>query len=234
MISYPKELDGETTENDNPTSLQSLTLQIKTTIMDFIKIIKNKDSLIAIINSSIFDGAFKTIKNYLQPIIKQYIILAPILINLNKDKKIPLAIGLVYFILYLLNSIASKNSGNFSNKIKSLPLAINITYLTGALIILASGITFHFKFYIIPILLFILLSIIVNLKRPMSIGYISELIPNKIMATGLSGESQFKTIFISIFSIIMGFLADRIGIGNGFIFISIILLLGFPFITLKK
>ena len=67
-----------------------------------------------------------------------------------------------------------------------------------------------------------------NIKKPMTVGYLSEMISHKVMATGLSGESQLKTIFVAIFSPIMGYLADSIGIGGGLAVMAIILAILFP------
>ena len=234
MISYPKELDGEIIKHEGQTALIRIFSQIHTTIKNFLSIFANKDSLRAIINSSLFDGMYKTVKDYLQPILKNYAILIPIFIYLDKDKRISIVIGLVYFALYILNSFSSSSAGKFSKKIKSLGIAININYLAGATIIMISGIALYFKLYIISILFFIFLNMIENLKRPMTVGYISELISNKVMATGLSSESQFKAIFVAIFSVVMGLLADKIGVGAGLVAMSVILLMFYPIIALKK
>jgi hypothetical protein len=47
----------------------------------------------------------------------------------------------------------------------------------------------------------------------MNVAFISDQISNKVMAAGLSAESQFTTIFLAILSPILGALADAFGVG---------------------
>ena len=47
----------------------------------------------------------------------------------------------------------------------------------------------------------------------MNVAYISDQISNRVMASGLSVESQFITLLAAIFAPILGALADRLGIG---------------------
>jgi hypothetical protein len=54
------------------------------------------------------------------------------------------------------------------------------------------------------------------------------------MASGLSVESQLKTIFVAIMSPLMGFIADSINIGAAFIILSSLTLLIFPLIKVSR
>ena len=65
-------------------------------------------------------------------------------------------------------------------------------------------------------------------------SYLSEIIPTEYTATGLSIESQLKTILVTIFAPILGFLADKFGIGKGIVIFSIILLILYPLAKLKN
>ncbi len=230
MISYPKYLDGDLQHQQGKNVLHTILLQIKSTLIDFISIFKNKTSLVAILNSASFDSIFKTIKDYLQPILKIYSLSIPLFLYLSENQRTSILNGLVYFFLFLLTSFASVSSGKVTKRFKNLSTAVNITYLAGGIIILASGISLRASLFVVAIILFVLLYMLQNIRRPMNVGLISELISNKIMATGLSGESQIKTLLVALLSPIMGFLADRFGLANALIafgFLTFIFLLVF-------
>ena len=72
-----------------------------------------------------------------------------------------------------------------------------------------------------------------NVRRPMTVGYISEKIKSRVMASGLSAESQLKTVFAAIFSIVMGYVSDIFGIGVGLMAVGCTVLALLPFIRVK-
>ena len=78
---------------------------------------------------------------------------------------------------------------------------------------LLAGITTAFKLNMFAIILFILFYMLENVRRPMNVSLISERIPHRTMATGLSVESQLTTTLKAIIAIGIGALADKLGIG---------------------
>ncbi|MCK4338795.1 MAG: MFS transporter, partial [Candidatus Cloacimonetes bacterium] len=136
--------------------------------------------------------------------------------------------------LYLITSYSSRNANRFSKKFRSLAFAINISFIWGIILTISSGIFYSVDVKILTILIFVLLYAAQNIRRPINIGYISENISSKIMATGLSVESQLKTITIAILSPIMGFFADKFGIGLALIILSCFILLFYPVVKVKK
>ncbi|RLC51194.1 MAG: MFS transporter, partial [Candidatus Cloacimonadota bacterium] len=91
----------------------------------------------------------------------------------------------------------------------------------------------HFGIKSLAILGFIIFYMFQNTRRPINVGYISEIISSRVMASGLSLESQLKTVFIAIFSPIMGYLADTLGIGLAIVVLSSLTLLVFPLIKVR-
>jgi hypothetical protein len=112
----------------------------------------------------------------------------------------------------------------------SLPDAINKSYFIGLLIILLSGVLFIIQIPIAALILFIFFYAFHNLRRPLNVGFISEKISSQIMASGLSVESQMKTLFIAVMSPLMGFLSDCLGIGIAIVILSCLTLLVLPLI----
>jgi hypothetical protein len=53
------------------------------------------------------------------------------------------------------------------------------------------------------------------------------------MASGLSGESQVKTILVALLAPLVGFLADTIGIGAALGSTGLLLLIAFPILRVR-
>jgi len=80
----------------------------------------------------------------------------------------------------------------------------------------------------------VIIYIIENIRRPAGVSYISENLREDILATALSTEEQGKTIFSAVIAFLMGFLADRLGIGQGMIITSFIMIFLLPVIWLRN
>lgn len=229
MLTYPKELDGTREHKEGLINNIRHNFEITFTSLK----LSFKEPLLrkALINSAIFDGLFKTVKDYLQPILQMVILSIPLLLGIEKRESILIAI--VYCILYILTSYASRNSGKVKNKLSSLSVAVNCTYFVGVSFVFLAGLFFIVNLKIVIIILFIMLYILQNLRRPINIGFISENISHDVMASGLSVESQLKTIFVAVMSPLMGFIADSINIGTAFIILSSLTLLILPLIKVS-
>ncbi|MDP8204774.1 MAG: MFS transporter [Candidatus Tenebribacter mawsonii] len=230
MFTYPKELDGERKKKEG--FFDNIKHNFNITFTSLTSSFKEPLLRRALVNSAIFDGLFKTVKDYLQPILQLAAISIPFLLGVSRRE--PIIIALVYCILHILTSFASRNSGRLKNRFSSLSKAVNYTYLAGILLVLIAGIFFITKLHIIIIILFILLFILQNLRRPINIGFISDNISHDVMASGLSVESQLKTIFVAVMSPLMGFIADSINIGTAFIVLSSLTLFIFPLIKVSR
>ncbi|MBT4575029.1 MAG: MFS transporter [Candidatus Cloacimonetes bacterium] len=230
MFTYPKELDGERESKEG--FLNNITHNFQITFTSLKLSFKEPLLRRALVNSAIFDGLFKTVKDYMQPILKMVVLSVPFLLGINKRESI--IISIVYCFLYILTSYASRNSGKLKDRFPSLSVAVNHTYIAGILLVLCAGVFYIVELNIIIIILFIIFFILQNLRRPINIGFISDNISHDVMASGLSVESQLKTIFVAIMSPLMGFIADSINIGAAFIILSSLTLLIFPLIKVSR
>jgi hypothetical protein len=85
--------------------------------------------------------------------------------------------------------------------------------LAGAGLLLLAGLAIWQEIIWLAIVIFLLFYLLQNVRRPMNVSFISDRISNRVMASGLSVESQFTTLLTAIFAPILGGLADRFGIG---------------------
>ena len=230
---YPPELDGISKRN------KGMGRQLRDTVTAFAGIFRNIKALKGIINSSIFDGSFEVSSNYLQPILKSFAVSLPLFLFMSGAERTAAAVGATYFFIYVLTALASKNSDKVVKKIGKLPLAINATFAGGAFIILAAGIfTLAGKqknsaIVLVSIALFVALYFIKNIRRPMNVGYISEQISHRTMASGLSAESLIKTLVAAALAPLVGWLADLYGIGVALAVLGALVMAFYPAARVK-
>jgi len=233
MFSYPRELDGHIKPMTRGMG-KEIKERFSSTARDFLSLSRKWSTLTALLSSAVFSGLFKGVKDYLQPLVKKYAAALPFLLYLSADRRSTILIGVTYFFLFLLTSYASKKSGPFADRVRHLPSGINITFIVGSLFLELSGLALKLELFELSIFFFIMLYIMQSLRKPLNVGYISEQISNRIMATGLSGESQLSAIFSAFFSFLMGVLVQYAGLSAAVIIIAFISLLMYPVVRIKE
>ncbi len=233
MVSYPKELDGELVRVEGSWG-KKLLQRIGSTVRESIRMLRRRELLRGLISGATFDALFKSTKDYLQPILQSQAMVLPILLALSADKRGALIVGGLYFFIYLGTSYASSHAGRLEKKVRSLPRAANSLYMFGMVLLLMAGFSTWKTVYWIAIAAYLGLYMLQNIRRPILIGYLSKLIPQRTMATGLSVESQLRTLFTAGFAPVMGLLADRIGVGLGLGVIGLIGLFLGPLLLIRE
>lgn len=209
LATYPRELDGDQVGLVRG----AFWSQTRTTLSDFTGIFKDRHAMRAILNSASFSALFKSTKDYLQPILEAFALALPFLVALDDVRRGGVVVGIVYFCIYLLTSTASRNSDRFSRGFRDLASPINLTFLVGAGFLFVAGLATWGDLSLIAILVFLGFYVLQNLRKPMTVAYISDQISHKVMASGLSIETQFTTILVAVFAPILGALADAFGVG---------------------
>jgi len=230
LASYPRELDGELMK----VSRGTIILQIRVTLTTFLSMFKDWRALRGILNSATFDGLFKASKDYLQPILESFALMLPLFLVLEDKRRSALVIGMVYFVIYLFTSFASRGAAGFSKRFSTLGRAINLTFLTGAGLLFFAGWAIWKNISWLAILIYFLFYLLQNVRRPMNVSFISDQISNTVMASGLSVESQFTTILTAIFAPILGAFADNYGIGTALMILAAGVLLLFLIVRVDE
>ncbi len=230
IYSYPIYLDGEIVQISGKKIKQKFNL----VIVAFAKTISHLNFLMILTNLSIYTGYYKAVKDYIQPLLKYVALSIPVFAYLNNEKKIAITTGIIYFIIYLLTALVSRYSGKFTKLFKYLDKPMNLTLAIGLSIGILTGLTFHLGLYTLPIVGFIFIMIIENLRKPVGIGLVADISEDESMATTLSVTSQAKSVFAAIIAPIIGWISDLYNPGTGIAIISIIILLGLPFYWLKQ
>jgi len=176
------------------------------------------------LNFSLFDSVFKSIKDYIQPIIKQFALAAPVLLFLSGEERSSVIVAIVYFFLYLISAGASKRSDKISKLYTKEESGLNVTFAAAVVLMAGIGVSLLFSQSGIAVILFILYYSLQNIRRPMAVGYLSGLVKNSMMATGLSGESQFKSLMTALLAPLFGWCVDSWGLGTAVLLFSGIML----------
>ena len=212
MASYPKVLDGELLHVEGGWA-KKLGQRIGFTAKESIRMLRQIDLLRGLVNGATFDALFKSTKDYLQPILQSQAVAIPILLALSADKRTALIVGGLYAIIYLGTSYAASHAGTVVDRVRSLPRTANVLYLAGAGLLAVAGVSAWRDVRWVAVAAFLALYVLQNLRRPVMVGYLAELIPRRTMATGLSVESQLRTLITAGLAPIVGMLADRLGVG---------------------
>jgi len=230
MISYPAYLDGE-----SPGFRQSgLKTAFRTTLGTFWDSFKQARILRGMLNLSVYSGYYRAVKDYVQPLIQAAAIGLPVLMSLQAERKTAVLVGIIYFIIFMLSSAVTRQSGNFSNRFMGLSIPLNLTLMAGLVLGTLTGFFSMAGFTLMSIILFIGIYLVQNLRIPVGIAYYTENLDTDILATTLSAESQSKSFFTAIIALLLGFLADRFDVGTAILVCSALILLTTPLYLIKK
>jgi MFS family permease len=191
IISYPKILD-KSLKQKKKESKKVVSLNFKSLFL-----IVKKPGVLKIINTSAFHSAYlKSLKDYIQPLLVQVTLLLPILSNYDIDKKKGVVIGIIYFLIFMLSSEASRMAAKINSRQNSkVPY---YTLLFGFSAGLISGVFYIFDFWIASMLFFVLIYLIENFRKPVLTGYVADNVPEEIFSFGHFGSILTKDSFYSI------------------------------------
>ena len=228
MLTYPKYLDEY--EQKNISTKEN----VKFITNSFIHAFRNKALLNSLINSSIYSGYYKAMKDFIQPYLKSLAVALPVLLYLSNEEKIGLFLGLTYFVIFLTNSILSLYSSKIESLFNSQSSFLNISLAFGAFIGLSSGVLMEYFNSFWAIILFIIVLSIENSRKPSGVANITDNCKDNIHAGILSVQSQLSSLFAASIMMFIGFFADLFSVGAGIILISFVILLFYPLMKVKK
>ena len=213
ILSYPAELDRGKSKRKRG---------IASSLRELWQAIRSPAVLKIVHSSAVFTAYQKAVKDYIQPVMKQVALSLPFLLAYQADKRTGLMIGLMYFGLYLLTSRASQTAGKVAEKISGIPYK---TLLVGFTAGILGGYFFQGDYAWLALIAFALVYIIESLRKPVLTGYLSDHVPNEILASVLSVQSLYRTVLTSVLALLFGYLADLWGLGYALMVVSAFLLI---------
>ncbi|MBS3781214.1 MAG: MFS transporter [Candidatus Thermoplasmatota archaeon] len=219
MLSYPKSLDGE----PSGVSFDSTISHLKGSLRQFFDHPKLGKMMA---NASIYDSFFKISKDYLSPIIRSFAVGLPFLLYIeNNDQRTAILVGVIYFFVYMNSFISSRKSASLMERTGNMSKALNLLYFIMASAFLAVAIFLYLNVTLLAIAAFFFFFTLYNLRKPMVVGYLGDIIEPDTRATLLSGHNQLRSVVGMIIAPILGFLADTFGISMAFFFGALVLII---------
>ncbi len=203
FLGYPKSLDfsGEKKPNRQAAmlALWQATLQCLT----------SRNLRRPITESMAYEGMYGASKDYLQPLLQNVALALPLFAAWEETQRTAILIAVVYAILYVLGSFASRYSGPIALALGNEQKAARYlwaAYGAAFALMLVGTMT---PWSGLAIGCFIVLAVMQNLWRPILISRVADEADDHAMATVLSVESQAKSLGISILAPILGLAIDH-------------------------
>ena len=204
FIKYPAYLDGNMRHEQSLLEVCKVTWRTLKYIATFVPLRR------LMLHAMSFEGLFKVTESYLQPLIKVMVLALPILLYWNDQQRTAIMIGVVYFVLYLSSSFASRRAAKFVQTLGggvATAKCLWMLYVFSFMLIIF-GVIIGLNSLVIGA--FIILAIVQNLWRPMLVSRCAEVADPKEFATVLSVESQLKAIFTVIAAPLLGIWVDSL------------------------
>jgi MFS family permease len=230
IATYPKVLDGARAQ----LSVKELMRSMGSVLRDFWEAFSRMRTLKALVNLSMHSGYYRSIKDYLQKFIEALALSLPLMLAYNDKQRAAVLVGVIYFFIFLLSSRASRFSGKFASMFRYLSVPLNFSLVLSLSFGLLSGLLYANGQMVWSILFFVLVFLIQNLRMPIGISYVTEIIDKDILATVLSAESQTHSIITALLAPLIGYLADSYGLGYALAMVSGLLLVLLPLVWLGK
>ena len=210
ILSYPREVDGKRSGGGSSvgTAFASVLKETAQTFSSF-------RTIRIVFNQAFHSGYYKAGKDFIQPIFKTIALSIPLLAMYGEDKQSSVFIGIMYFILFLMTSFASRNAQWFTRKVKSDAAALNATLFAGAVAGIFAGLCYWKGYTIVAAVFYVLVFLSENLRKPAGIAYISDKLKPEAMATTLSTLSQASSVITAGFAFFLGLAIDTLGLGPG-------------------
>lgn len=209
MLTYPKELDGPTER----ITLQSIRENFRSVGRGLLETARRPGAARAVLSASSFGGFYKGGKDYLQPMISAMALAIPVAQNLPVQRREALLIGFAYTLIYLLTSLASRRSATLAKRFASPEGALNWLLVIGLFLGVLTGLSRWGDWTLLPVVLFVSIYVLQNLRQPVGVSVVAERIPEEVLATVLSVQSQLQSLFAAVVALFVGATADYIG-GN--------------------
>ena len=218
ILSYPATLDSSLEP-----AVNSKRKRMGSAIRMLLELLRQPPVLKIIYSSAAHTAYLRAVKDYIQLVMVNLSIILPILVYLDMEQKSGILIGILYFLIFLASSSASKFSSKLANR--SNRNISRLTLLAGFLFGVISGMAYLYEYWIISLLAFALIYVMENIRKPLLTGAIADQVPKEILTSVISAQSLLRTIITTLLALVFGLLADHFGIGISLLSVSSLLLL---------
>jgi len=220
MTTYPAELDGETKSTAILGSMWKHTVDSAKSLFHVHELGK------VVVNESVFESFFRVAKDYLQPIVQTAALSLPVLMAVeDPQKRTFLALGVVYFFVYMNSFVSSRYSGHIADRAGHLGRTLNYLFWVFAIAFTLVGAFYRVDWHLPAIIMLFFFYTLYNVRKPVVVGFLSDRIPSQQRATVLSVQNQLRAIIAAIVAPLFGLIADnpKLGITWAFLLGGVVL-----------
>ena len=195
----------------------------------------NKSLRKVVISSSLFDAIFEVLKDYIQPILKDLILISGIyiVVSMEADTQLKIILGLIYGVMYIFSSLVSRNVYRLNLKFKSDKL-MDISFDILGIVFFIMFLAIKTKIMLVVILLYFFLYLLKDGRRPLAVDVFGDYMRREERATVMSIESQVGALFMILLAPLFGYIADRFGIASLFFVVGLSILIINRFLRVGK
>lgn len=229
ILSYPNSL------NERVETTLSLKNFFVFSVTQLRKIFSNHSLKKVIISSSLFDGIFKILKDYIQPILKNIILISGVYTtsSINADARLKIILGMLYGVIYIFSSVVSRNVYRLNFKMKSSQL-MDISFDIFSILFLVLFFAVKYESLLLVIPLYFIIYFLKDGRRPLVVDVFGDRMRKTERATVLSVESQARSLFMIVLAPAFGYIADVFGISKLFFMVGLFLLVLNRFLRVGK
>ncbi|GAA0181498.1 tetracycline efflux MFS transporter TetA(P) [Clostridium sediminicola] len=198
-------------------------------------ILQKKDLTKILLSSSIYNGIFDSLKDYIQPI------LGIIILNSNfnsfssfeSDDRLKIYLGIIYGVIYICSSMASRNVHRLTKRHDSYGMMKSFLDFMGiALVMIAFAM--KNRYTNIVVLLYFVLYIMKDVRGPLFVDVSGNYMDKEERATALSVNSQMKSLLLVILAPLLGYISDKFSLYVMFIFLGIFIIIANRFLNINS
>lgn len=232
MMTYPRELDGEV----GALSLERIRRSFVDLARGLREAARRPRALRSVLSAAVFSGYFKGTKDYLQPMVAALALSLPFAAGLADRRREAVLVGAVYTAIYVLTSIASRNSATVARRLRRPERAMNWELLAGLVLALAVGLLRAADLALVPVVVFVAIFVLQNLRKPLAVAVVADRVPERVLATVLSVESQLQSLLAALVAFLVGAAADAVAgnVGLGVAATAVAGLIALPFLWLRS
>ena len=215
------------------------TISIKNFITHSIKQLKNifanRPLRKVVVSSSLFDAIFKVLKDYIQPILSDIILVSGIYVVASMDAatQLKIILGIIYGVMYIFSSWVSRNVYRLNLKFNSDKL-MDISFDIFGIVFFIMFFAIKTKIMLVVILLYFFLYPLKDGRRPLVVDVLGDCMKKNERATVLSIDSQLSSLFMIILAPLFGYIADRFSIATLFFIVGLSILVLNRFLRVEK
>jgi len=233
FATYPPELDGTRLERQGRL-WRTLRETVAETVHSLLGSLRNPELWRSLFSSAGFAAVFRSTKDYLQPILQTQAVMLPVLVSLSLEQRTAILVAGIYAGIHALASLASSRAQSVCARLRSPAQAVYVSYLLGLALLCVAGASAWLRLPWLAIVCFVFVYMLQNGRRPILVGYLSDLFAHQSMASGLSAENQLRTFLAALVAPLLGWIADAWGVGPAILVVSTVALILSPLVRTRR